>query len=247
MDYYVAAALGALFVVTLQWIVHATSPSARRRVAWRNIRRSDDIFRSYSGLIVPDERGTTEIDEVFVTPAGVFVVEKKDFNAWIFGSENDEYWTAVYPKSEKHRFQNPIRQNYRHVKALQLFLKLPSSSLTPVVVFSTRSRLMTTMPRQVMTENYLEFVRSVETVALTPEDFDSICTRLDVLAAESDAESRDRHVEELHARFASTTHCPKCGGNLIKRQSRTRGNEENFFYGCSNFPSCRYVRNLDAT
>ena len=247
MSYFVAAMLGALLVVLFQWIVRATSPSTRRRGAWRKARRSDDSFRSYIGLIVPDERGTTEIDEVFVTPAGVFVVEKKDFNAWIYGGEKDEYWTAVYPNSEKHRFQNPIRQNYRHLKALESFLELPRSSLTPVVAFSTRSRLMTTLPPQVMTDNYLEFVRSVEKVALSPDEFDSICTGLDALAVESDAASRDRHVEELHARFASTTRCPKCGGDLVKRQSRTRGNEDNFFYGCSNFPSCRYVRSLQAT
>jgi restriction system protein len=223
------------------------SASARRKADWSQTRRSDDSFRSYVGLIVPDERGTTEIDEVFVTPAGVFVVEKKDFAAWIYGSENDDFWTAVYPNREKHRFQNPIRQNYRHVRALESFLKLPRSSLTPVVVFSRRSRLMTALPAQVMTDKYLEFVRSVETVALSPEEFDAICTGLDALAVKSDRTARFRHVDELQARFASTTQCPKCGGNLVKRQSRARGNEDYFFYGCSNYPICRYVRSLDAT
>jgi restriction system protein len=247
MSYLVAAALGALIVVACQWIVQSTSPSAHRRVAWSKAHRLDGSFRSYVGLIVPDERGTTEIDEVLVTPAGVFVVEKKDFNAWIYGSENDEYWTAVYPNSEKYRFQNPIRQNYRHLKALESFLKLPRSSLTPVVVFSRRSRLMTALPPQVMADNYLEFVHSVEKVAISPVQFDSICAGLDALTVESDATSRDRHVKGLHVRFASTTHCPKCGGDLVKRQSRSRGDEGTFFYGCTNFPSCRYVRSLDAT
>src|SRR5262245_44060178 len=117
--------LGALLFVAVQWIVRASSLSSRRRAAWGKAYRSDGSFRSYVELIVPDERGTTEIDEVIVTPAGVFVVEKKDFSAWIYGNEKDEYWTAVYPNSEKHRFQNPIRQNYRHLKALESFLKLP--------------------------------------------------------------------------------------------------------------------------
>jgi hypothetical protein len=44
----------------------------------------------FRNVIVPDERGTTEIDVVFVGNAGIFVIELKDFNAWIFGDENEE-------------------------------------------------------------------------------------------------------------------------------------------------------------
>jgi hypothetical protein len=247
MSNAVAATLGALLVIAFLWIARATSSSARRRKMWNRAGRRNDSFRRYIGLIVPDERGTTEIDEVLVTPAGVFVVEKKDFGAWIYGNEKDEYWTAAYRNREKHRFQNPIRQNYRHLKALQDFLKLPRSSLTPIVVFSSRSRLMTALPPQVMGENYIEFVRGVEEVALSPEDFDAICAGLDGLSAKSDSAALSRHVEGLNARFSSATFCPKCSGTLVRRQSRTRGNEQYFFYGCSNFPSCRYVRNIDAT
>jgi Nuclease-related domain len=93
MDYLVGAIAGALLVVVVQFLV---SSRARRR--W--LPRVNDSFQRFAGLIVRDERGTTEIDEVLVTPAGVFVIEKKDFNAWIFGNKDDEYWTAVYPNRE---------------------------------------------------------------------------------------------------------------------------------------------------
>ncbi len=43
----------------------------------------------FRNVIVPDERGTTEIDAVFVGNAGVFVIEAKEYNAWIFGAEGD--------------------------------------------------------------------------------------------------------------------------------------------------------------
>jgi hypothetical protein len=118
MSNVLAATLGAFLVIALQLIARAISPSAHRAKAWRQTHRRDDSFRRYVGLIVPDDNGTTEIDEVLVTPAGVFVVEKKDFGAWIYGAEGDENWTAVYANREKHRFQNPIRQNYRHVNDL---------------------------------------------------------------------------------------------------------------------------------
>lgn len=237
--YLLAATLGALVVVIAQWIVRARS-RRRRRAAWD----SRQSFRTYAGLIVPDERGTTEIDEVHVTPAGIFVIEKKDLNAWIYGEENDEFWTAVYPNSEKHRFQNPIRQNFRHLKALESYLGVPRPVLSSFVVFSRRSRLMKTAPRQVLSVDHVEYVRSIEDVVLSPEDFDVICSRLDDLAVKSSEAAIDRHVQDLHARFDSMTQCPKCGGNLIQRRSRTPKDEATVFLGCSNYPSCRYSRNL---
>jgi len=244
VGYLVAATLGALLVLFVQWLAVGRK-KRRRQLEWEP--RSSDSLRCYVGLIVPDERGTTEVDEILVTPAGIFVIEKKDFGAWIFGSENDEHWTAVYPNREKHRFQNPIHQNYRHIKALESFLGVPRSMLSSVVAFSQRSRFMTTLPSDVLVGDHVAFIRSNENIALSPEDFDAICSRLDALAESSDRASHDRHVQDLRARFESTIQCPKCGGELIQRQSRKLGNEGNFFLGCSNFPSCRYVRSLDAT
>ena len=245
VGYLVSATLGALLVLVAQWLAVGRKKSRRRR-EWEP--RPSDRLRSYVGLIVPDERGTTEVDEVLVTPAGIFVIEKKDFGAWIFGSETDEHWTAVYRNGEKHRFQNPIRQNYRHIKALESYLGVPRSMLSSVVAFSRRSRLMTRLPSNVLVGDHVAFIRSDANIALSPEEFDAICSRLNVLDTSfSDGASLDRHVQDLHARFESTTQCPKCGGRLVQRQSRKPGYEGNVFLGCSNFPSCRYVRSLNAS
>jgi len=242
MNYVIAAAGGALLALFVQWLRTASAARAARS-QWAP--RTGDSLRSFRGLIVPDGRGTTEIDEVLVTPAGIFVIEKKDFGAWIYGSADDEYWTAVYKNREKHRFQNPIRQNYRHVKALELFLRVPPAVLSSLVAFSDRSRLMTAMPRQVVSSNYMALVKSQEDVVLSPEEFDTICESLSALEVQSDGTSFNRHAETLHDRFESTTQCPRCGGNLVQRQSRKPGYEGNTFLGCSNFPSCRFIRNLD--
>jgi restriction system protein len=239
----VAATLGALLVLFVQWLAVGRKQRLRR-LAWEP--RLSDRFRCYVGLIVQDERGTTEVDEVLVTPAGIFVIEKKDFGAWIFGNENDEHWTAVYANGEKHRFQNPIRQNYRHIKALASYLGVPRSMLSSVVAFSRRSRFKTRSPSDVLVGDHVAYVRSDDNIALNPEEFDVICSRLNVLDTSSaNGASLDRHVQDLHARFESTTQCPRCGGRLVQRQSRKRGYEGNVFLGCSNFPSCRYIRNLD--
>ena len=38
--------------------------------------------------------------------------------------------------------------------------------------------------------------------------------------------------------------CPKCNGNLILRTATRGANAGNQFYGCSNYPKCRYIQNL---
>lgn len=38
--------------------------------------------------------------------------------------------------------------------------------------------------------------------------------------------------------------CPKCGGKLVLREAKTGANVGNKFYGCSNYPRCKYIKNL---
>nr|WP_243177638.1 topoisomerase DNA-binding C4 zinc finger domain-containing protein [Clostridium hominis] len=33
--------------------------------------------------------------------------------------------------------------------------------------------------------------------------------------------------------------CPRCGGSLLQRNGRN-----GFFIGCSNFPKCRFTKNI---
>lgn len=38
--------------------------------------------------------------------------------------------------------------------------------------------------------------------------------------------------------------CPRCGGRLVLRTAKKGDNAGNQFYGCSNFPKCRYIQNI---
>ena len=39
--------------------------------------------------------------------------------------------------------------------------------------------------------------------------------------------------------------CPRCGGTLVLRTARRGSSAGSRFYGCSNFPDCRYTRNIN--
>ncbi|HPD02893.1 MAG TPA: nuclease-related domain-containing protein, partial [Clostridia bacterium] len=83
----------------------------------------------------------TEIDVIALSAYGIYVFEMKNYSGYIYGSENDEYWTQVLNKFSKSKFYNPLRQNYAHTKAVERYLELKENETIPVIVFSNHSKL----------------------------------------------------------------------------------------------------------
>ena len=65
------------------------------------------------------DRNWTEIDVVAIHETGIYVFESKNYSGWIFGSEEDRYWTQTFGKGRSRRFPNPIWQNKGHVDAIR--------------------------------------------------------------------------------------------------------------------------------
>ncbi len=102
------------------------------------MKNSGKILRN---LYIPKVNGkTTEIDLVYITKKGIFVIESKNYSGWIFGNEKDNKWTATFPNGERRRFYNPVKQNENHIKWLKQYIrvKVPCYSL---IVFSERCEL----------------------------------------------------------------------------------------------------------
>lgn len=91
-------------------------------------------------VYIPKDDGTTsEIDLVFITQKGIFVIESKNYSGWIFGSEDQGYWTATL-RGQKNRFYNPIKQNKTHIKWLKNYLNCDMTTFS-LIVFSDRCEL----------------------------------------------------------------------------------------------------------
>lgn len=83
----------------------------------------------------------TEVDMIAISTNGVYVFEVKNYSGYIFGSQNDKYWTQTFHKNSKFQFYNPLRQNYAHVKAVERILNVPESQIIPIITFSNKSKL----------------------------------------------------------------------------------------------------------
>lgn len=65
----------------------------------------------------------------------------KNYGGYIYGSQKDQYWTQAMNRFVKHKFYNPLRQNYAHIKAVESYLEIETDKIIPMIVFSNRSKL----------------------------------------------------------------------------------------------------------
>jgi len=225
---------------------YAAPFSANERAPrFKTVATSFKLFE-FRHVIVPDERGTTEIDVILVGNTGIFVIEQKEYNAWIFGSEEDERWTARYVNGSTHQFQNPLRQNYRHVMALVARLGLSRDKFHSLVAFSGDCELKTPAPPNVFVGDYEKRVQLAEGIHLTDADVTKVCEALRALEFRSSESAFDEHVGRLHERFSSTNICPKCGAPLVQRRSSKPTSDGEPFLGCRGYPKCTYTRKITA-
>ncbi len=193
----------------------------------------------------PNKKFTTQIDHVVVSPFGIFVIETKNYSGWIFGKEKSERWKETFKTTDGHFFYNPVKQNWGHAYALAEHLKLTIRVFKPIVVFSNECELHvdTTTPVVYMSQlkelilNFTQEIIPRRDVALI---FDRL-SRLKLIGEEIEEE----HVQSIGERFVEreTTmrqgKCPRCGGEL-----KLRNGKYGAFYGCANYPKCRFTCDL---
>lgn len=124
-------------------------------------------YHLIKNVTLPTGDGSTQIDHIIVSRYGVFVIETKNMKGWIFGSPNQKTWTQnIYKHSIK--FQNPLHQNYKHVKTLESLLELNDQQVHSVVVFVGNSTFKTDMPENVTSGGgYIRFIKSKTQLVLT--------------------------------------------------------------------------------
>lgn len=154
-------------------------------------------------VTLPYEGGTTQIDHVVVSRFGIFVIETKNLSGWIYGSEWDSHWTQSFGHFRV-EFQNPLRQNQRHLRALQGLLGLRATKFHSLVVFTGKSEFKREMPLNVVQPDRLvPFIQVRRTLLLTAEEADRVLDVIESSRLEPGVATDLLHVESLRARRAS--------------------------------------------
>ena len=198
------------------------------------------IYFSLNNLTLPTKNGTTQIDHVIVSRYGIFVIESKNIDGWVFGDARSPQWSIVKP-GRKFKMQNPLHQNYRHVKAIAEFLDLQEERLHSLVMFWGECEFKTEMPENVMLKGYATYIKSFSKILFTDQEVVALKEALKTGALPKTWATRRMHLESLQTRHASTSTCPKCASPLILRMAKAGPNVGSQFYGCSAYPKCRHT------
>jgi len=109
----------------------------------------NDVYYLIEDVTFPYKEGTTQIDHILISKYGVFIIETKNYTGWIFGGINQKQWTQKIYR-ETYRFQNPIHQNYKHMKVMEEFLGIDKSALYSIIVFAGDAEFKTSLPENVV-------------------------------------------------------------------------------------------------
>lgn len=205
-------------------------------------------YKLVKDVTLPTEDGTTQIDHVVVSKFGIFVVETKNIKGWIFGSKHQKQWTQkIYKHTSK--FQNPLHQNYKHVKTLESLLGIEGNKLHSVVVFIGDSSFKTEMPENVTyARGCIEYIKKFNEVVFSDDEHNQIIERLEHIKLKRGIVTdiqHQRHVKELVALKEASKHCPHCGSKMLVRKAKHGENKGKQFWGCSTFPKCRSMEKLN--
>jgi len=94
----------------------------------------------------------------------------------------------------------------------------------------------------IFNSKFKQFIQSKNTVVFSPEEIHKIQSDLTRLKEKSGFFSSLKHARDVNNRYKSTTKCPKCGHNLVKRVSNKGQRVGKSFLGCSNYPRCKYIK-----
>lgn len=202
-------------------------------------------FIVLNDLMFKNGSHSTQIDHVVISVYGIFVIETKSYKGWIYGNINQDNWTQNI-WGNKYPLYNPLFQNRNHIKFLTANfseIKKYQTQLYSIVVFLRASKVQLTgdCDNVLSLHELVPYIKSHKSVIMTIEDCHDIAHLLQSFNIE-DRKKRKTHKANvrsaIHFRNEKINNgiCPLCGGKLIKRNGKYGD-----FYGCSNFPRCRYT------
>ncbi len=180
-------------------------------------------------IIRTDDNITHQIDHVIVSKYGIFVIETKQINGYIKGNDYDKNWTIKVGRNTYY-INNPIHQNYGHIKSLSKVLNISIDKFISLVCISSNAKVRVNSNNVVILYNLIKRIKSYkEEILLNYEEVYSTLVSRNI----SNYSNSKMHVKNIK----ENNKCPLCNGQLVNKHGRY-GN----FIGCSNYPKCKFTK-----
>lgn len=192
-----------------------------------------------NNIMISSSKGTHQIDHIVISEYGIFVIEMKNYFGLITGDEYKDKWIQHLGKN-KYYFNNPIHQNYGHIKALEELLQLDNKKFISVICISNQAKVKVKSSNVVQLDFLNGLIRAYNEKIING-NLDDIRIKIESNNI-VDREARNRHVQNIkntikgNEEKVQSNICPRCGGQLVERNGKYGK-----FIGCSNYPKCRYI------
>ena len=202
-----------------------------------------DKYIVLNNVMIRSSKGSHQIDHIVISKYGIFVIEMKNYYGLITGDEYKEKWTQHLGKN-KYYFNNPIHQNYGHIKALEELLQMDESKFISVICISNQAKV-NVKAKNVTQLDFLNKLIKSYTAEIINVNLNDIRNKIESNNIK-DKEVRNEHVQNIRKNIKQTEEkiqnniCPKCGGNLVERNGKYGR-----FIGCSNYPKCKYTDKIN--
>ena len=206
-------------------------------------------------LIDGYEGHTSQIDLLVIGEKGIYVVEVKLYpEAKIYGDGNNRNW-YYYKFNHKYEIYSPLLQNKNHIKYLKEFLKdfgnIPCFSVIALLCEDFKvsninkdiNYLDTIIVSGLLSlRDALEVIAKDKQTVLTKEHRQQIYEYIknnQYIGKDKRQEHKNRVINLKKEMEHIEDKCPICNSSLVLRNGKYGE-----FYGCSNYPKCRYTRKI---
>ena len=201
--------------------------------------KNNKIINNY--IIEEYEGDSHQIDHLVLNHNGLFVIETKNISGRVYGEDSQKTWTQVLAYGKvKNKVYSPVRQNETHVVGLKEFLPkdLPIYSCVVFVQGNTKYIKSTCTFTPGALRRYI--LKGKFKTQISDEKIEEIYNLLLEHRA-NDRVSTRQHIKNIRTKKADVENnmCPRCHLPLVIREGKNGK-----FYGCPNFPDCKYTKNI---
>lgn len=81
-----------ILIVLLNFPLWPSKGNAGEKAVSRKLSRlPKEEYKVLNNVMLATSKGTTQIDHIILSIYGIFVIETKNYNGWIYGGEESEY------------------------------------------------------------------------------------------------------------------------------------------------------------
>lgn len=238
----------AVFIGLLALKLYLSSPKTKGRIGENQVADilgdcKDGSQYVINDLLFIDNKGSSrQIDHIVINEYGIWVIETKNYKGNIYGNESQRQWTQVLAYGNvRNQFYNPIKQNTTHIYSLAEKLNVKRYLFHNVIVFPDNTDITGISSSRVYHMSELRHLINNGNICIPTDALKGLYNKILSLRSNEKIDL-DEHIENIHEmqRRVKRGICPRCGGKLVLRNGKNGQ-----FYGCSNFPKCKFTINSD--